>query len=286
MAEGAKSLLSAYRGNNLREVAGLIRLGVIELSHRTGTAHIGSCLSVADILAAAYWGGLNVAPETAASPDRDRLVFGKGHAAAALLSALAARGFFPLETLDGFNREGGLLQEHPGPDWPAGVETAAGSLGHALSIAVGLALAASIQGRGYRVCAVIGDGECNEGSVWEAAMFAGGQGLARLCAVVDLNGWQGIGRSGEITALEPLADKWRAFGWHAIEVDGHDPDKLRDLLAAYGDGGKPTAIIARTVKGKGVSFMEDDNHWHYRTLKPSERLAAVAEIAAIPTPRQ
>ncbi len=263
---------------NLADFAKNIRLGILDLSFRGRTAHIGSCLSCADILAAVYGGGLNITPQNAASPDRDRLIFGKGHAAAALLAALAERGFFPRETLDDFNRPGGRLQEPPGPDWPAGVETAAGSLGHALPIAVGLALAARIQKHRYRVCAVMGDGECNEGSVWEAAMFAGGQKLANLCAVVDANRWQAIGRSREITALEPLPAKWEACGWRVLEMDGHDPEKLHQALREFGSGDKPTAIVARTIKGKGVSFMEDDNNWHYRLLKERELDTANKEL--------
>lgn len=262
----------------LTDFAGNIRLGILELSRRGKTAHIGSCLSCADILAAVYGGGLNITPQNAASPERDRLVFGKGHAAAALLAVLAERGFFPRATLDDFNRPGGSLQEHPGPDWPAGVETAAGSLGHALPLAAGLAMAARIRNRNSRVCAVMGDGECNEGSVWEAAMFAGGQKLGNLCAVVDANGWQATGRSGGTTGLEPLSAKWEAFGWSVAEADGHDPEKLRTLLRDAKDD-MPFVIIARTVKGKGVSFMEDDNNWHYRVLSDDEYAAARTEVS-------
>lgn len=258
-----------------------IRLGILELSHRGRSAHIGSCLSVADILAAIYGGAMKITPENAKHPDRDRVVFGKGHAAAALLSVLAVCGFISREALfREFNQPGGALQEHPGPDWPRGVETAAGSLGHALPIAAGLAMAARIQKRNYRVCAIIGDGECNEGANWEAAMFAGGQGkrLANLAVVVDVNQWQGIGRSAEVTALEPLADKWRAFGWNVFDVNGHDPQALHGILADVGGGDKPTAIVARTIKGKGVSFMEDDNNWHYRLLKDDELAKAKKEL--------
>jgi Transketolase, N-terminal subunit len=145
---------------------------------------------------------------------------------------------------------------------------------------LGMALAARIQSRKYRVCAVMGDGECNEGSVWEAAMLAGGQKVENLCVVVDFNRWQATGRSCEITALEPLVDKWRAFGWEAAECDGHDPDALRDLLRAFGNrgSGKPFAIVAHTVKGKGVSFMEDDNNWHYRIPNDDELAAAMKEL--------
>lgn len=267
-------------GQSLTEKARDVRLKILALSHQGRTAHIGSCLSVADILVAIYWGGFNIAPENAKASDRDRIVFGKGHAAAALLAALAERGFFPQETLTGFNREGADLQEHPGPNWPAGVETAAGSLGHALPLAVGMAAAAKILETPYRVCAVVGDGECNEGSVWEAAMLAGGWRLANLCVIVDANGWQGTGRTRDISALEPLADKWKAFGWQTIAMDGHDPEAIRQTLAACGKGGKPTAIVARTVKGKGVSFMEDDNNWHYRLLSDENLDKACRELLA------
>lgn len=265
---------------DIKRVARDIRLKILELSHKGRTAHIGSCLSCADILAAIYWGGLDITPQNASSPNRDRLVFGKGHAAAALLAALALRGFFPFERLEDFNRPGGGLQEHPGPNWPAGVEIAAGSLGHALPIALGMANASKILGIPFRVCAVIGDGECNEGSIWEAAMFAGSSGLGNLCVVIDVNGWQGIGRSDKITALQPLADKWRAFGWQTLKLDGHDPLLLRDTLSAFGSENHPTAIIAHTVKGKGVSFMEDDNNWHYRLLTDDDLLSARAELDA------
>jgi transketolase len=141
-----------------------------------------------------------------------------------------------------------------------------------------MALAARIGRKKRRVCVVMGDGECGEGSVWEAAMLAGGQNVENLCAVIDFNRWQATGRSCEITALEPLADKWRAFGWEAVECDGHDPDALRDLLRGFGKGGKPFAVVAHTVKGKGVSFMEDDNNWHYRILNDEELCAAVKEL--------
>ncbi len=266
---------------SLSDLARAIRRGILELSHRGRTAHIGSCLSIADILAAIYGGGMNITPENVCSPDRDRVILGKGHAAAALLAALEVFGFIDRDFLfSQFNQPGGALQEHPGPEWPSGVETAAGSLGHALPIAVGQAMAARILKKDYRVCAIIGDGECNEGSVWEAAMFAGGQGknLVNLALIIDANQWQAIGHSAEITALEPLADKWRAFGWRALEVDGHDPEKLYQTLCEFGSGDRPTAIIARTVKGKGVSFMEDDNNWHYRVLKDDEFDKAKMEL--------
>lgn len=257
-----------------------LRRMILTLSAATRTAHVGSSLSCCDILLAAYNGALRIAPELADDPSRDRLVLGKGHAATALVCALAQRGFYSFDQLlKEFNHEGGL-QEHPNFRYIPGVESASGSLGHALPVAAGMALASRVSGVPYRVCAVLGDGECNEGSVWEAALFAAARKLSNLCAVVDFNRWQATGRSCEILALEPLADKWRAFGWQAEEMDGHDPDALRDRLAAFGAEERPLAIIAHTVKGKGVSFMEDDNNWHYRIPNEEELAAALRELDA------
>jgi transketolase len=263
----------------LQSKARELRRMIVRLSHATRTAHLGSALSCADILVAAYSGGLNCSCERPDDPERDRLVFGKGHCATALVCALARHGYCSFdELLTTFNMNGGL-QEHPNYRCVPGVENASGSLGHALPIGLGMALAARIQGNGgRRVCVVMGDGECNEGSVWEAAMLAGGQRAANLCAVVDFNRWQATGRSCDITALEPLADKWRAFGWETVECDGHDPDALRGLLRAFGKGGRPFAIVAHTVKGKGVSFMEDDNNWHYRIPNDAELAGALAAL--------
>lgn len=258
--------------------AAALRRMILTLSAATHTSHLGSSLSCCDILLAVYNGGLRVAPERADDPSRDRLVFGKGHAATALVCALVQRGFYPFDRLlTEFNHEGGL-QEHPNFRCIPGVETASGSLGHALPVAAGMALASRVSGVPYRVCAVLGDGECDEGSVWEAALFAAARQLDNLCVVVDFNRWQATGRSCEVLALEPLADKWRAFGWRAEEMDGHDPDALRDRLAAFGNEGRPLAIIAHTVKGKGVSFMEDDNNWHYRIPGAEELEAALKEL--------
>ena len=263
---------------HLERLAKQLRLAIVALSSATGTSHVGSCLSCADILVAAYNGGLRLGPECVHDPCRDRLVFSKGHCAAALYCALAQRGFFPMEELTrAFNQNGGL-QEHPHLRAVAGVEISAGSLGHGLSLGLGMALASRVLGAPFRVCVIMGDGEADEGSVWEAALLAGARKLSHLCVIVDANGWQATGRSGEIMALEPLADKWRAFGWKAVEVDGHNPDRLKDLLATLGEGDAPLAIVARTVKGKGVSFMEDDNNWHYRIPSEAEVCRAREEL--------
>jgi transketolase len=265
----------------LRDAARNIRKLAVTMSHRSRAAHLGSALSCADILAAAYWGVLRVNPDNPLEPDRDRFILSKGHAASALFAALALRGYFPARDLESYAAPGCRLEEHPTPQAAPGVEAATGSLGHGLPIGAGMALAARIGGRPYRVFVLMSDGEQNEGSVWEAAMFAGARKLANLCAVIDFNRWQATGRSCEVMCLEPLVDKWRAFGWAVAEADGHDPDALVRLMSGLPDpSGKSLVIVAHTVKGKGVSFMEDDNNWHYRAPSDDELSRALAELEA------
>ena len=264
----------------LARLAREVRARIVENSHRTETPHLGSCLSCVDILVAAYFHNLRLDPKDARAPDRDRFILSKGHAAPGLFQVLALRGFYPLSLLDDYGRDGSLFAEHPPtPDHLPGVEAATGSLGHGLPMGLGMALAGRIHRRSYNVVVLSSDGECNEGVMWEAAMLAASQRVERLCVVVDFNRWQATGRSEEIMAIEPLADKWRAFGWSTHETDGHDLTRLTELLAAVPDGiGKPVAIVAHTVKGKGVSFMEDDNNWHYRIPKAEEVAAAKREL--------
>ncbi len=263
----------------LADIARRLRMRVIEMSHAAKTAHLASSLSCCDILAAAFWRVLKLDPSDPDMAARDRFILSKGHAASALYTALAFRGYFPEALLDTFTKDGGKLAEHPPAHGLPGVEAATGSLGHGLPIGCGMAAAGRIQGQSYRVFVVLSDGECNEGSVWEAAMFAAGQKLGNLCAVVDYNKWQATARSNETLALAPLRDKWEAFGWHAVEADGHDPEALAALMAATPRAdGKPTAIVAHTVKGKGVSFMEDDNNWHYRAPTAAEVEQARQEL--------
>lgn len=264
---------------DLTEIARRIRGEIVRMSHQSGAPHLGSCLSCVDILVAAYWSVLDVDPVDPAGERRDRLILSKGHGAAALYATLAHRGFFPLEDLAAFNQPGSRLPEQPCPGGVPGIEAATGSLGHGLSIGLGMALAARIKRLPYRVYVVLSDGECNEGSVWEAAMFAGAQRLANVMAIVDFNRWQATGRSEEIMAISPLAAKFEAFGWSAREVDGHGIADLAEAMQSVpGDQGKPTALIARTVKGQGVSFMEDDNNWHYRIPNAEELQAALREL--------
>jgi transketolase len=242
-----------------------IRQTIVEMSHRSGAPHLGSSLSCVDILVSLYWRIARLDPSTPSAPNRDRIILSKGHAAAALYATLAARGFFPMEKLLHFCEPGVNLPEQPSPGCAPGVEWATGSLGHGLPVGLGMAMSARLQALSYRVICLLSDGECNEGSVWEAALFAPAQRLSNLAVVVDYNKWQATGRSQEVTALEPLSSKFEAFGWRSIEIDGHSHAAIGDAFSEFPDSkGRPLAIIAHTTKGKGVSFMEDDNNWHYR----------------------
>jgi transketolase len=263
----------------LQKIAAQLRGRVIEMVANSGAAHLASALSCIDILVAAYWRILKLDPSTASSPLRDRFILSKGHAASALYAVLAERGFFTKDWLDTFATHGAPLAEQPAPGCAPGVELATGSLGHGLPVGAGHALAAGIQNQDFQVLVCMSDGECNEGTVWEAAMFAAARNLQNLTVVIDYNKWQATGRSDEVMALSPLREKWAAFGWNALEVDGHDiPALLAALDRSRQIPGKPTAIIAHTVKGKGVSFMEDDNNWHYRVPKAAEVEAARKEL--------
>lgn len=267
-------------GAALARRAAELRGRVITMCHKAQSAHLASSLSCLDILAAAYWGVLDIDPDNPTDPRRDRFILSKGHAAMALYATLSARGYFPDEWLETYTQDGGKLAEHPPANILPGVEAATGSLGHGLPIGCGMALAARVKNEApYRVYALLSDGECNEGSVWEAAMFAAGQKLDNLCVIVDYNKWQATARSNDTLALAPLRDKWESFGWDARQVDGHDAGGLAALMQAVPNGsGKPVALIADTVKGKGVSFMEDDNNWHYRAPTADEVERAFKEL--------
>lgn len=271
--------MTALSIDQLDQTAREIRGMLVEMSHRTGGAHLGSALSCVDIMVALFWQKLSINPAKPDNPLRDRFILSKGHAATALYVTLAKRGYFPLETLADYACHGSCLPEHPSPHCVPGVEAATGSLGHGLSLGLGMALAGRIQKQSYNVYVLMSDGECNEGSVWEAAMFAPAQHIDNVFAVIDFNKWQATGRSREVMALDPLKEKWEAFGWSAYEVDGHDLTALIKTLKGLPDGsGKPTVIIAHTVKGSGISFMEDDNNWHYRIPTAQEVLKARKEL--------
>ena len=265
-------------GLSIARIAAELRGRVVTMSHKAKAPHLGSCLSSADIVAAAYWGFLNIDPEQPDMPGRDRFILSKGHAAALLYGALAMRGYYPIKDLDEYNTEGSLMIEHPGYRARPGIELATGSLGHGLPCGLGMAMAAKIQNQAHRIFVLMSDGECNEGSVWEAAMMAPAHNVSNLCAMVDFNKWQATGRSQETLALEPFAEKWRAFGWEVYDVDGHDIGAMIDAAATTGQGNAPKVIICRTIKGKGVSFMEDDNNWHYKIPTANEVDAAKQEL--------
>ena len=260
------------------EIANVIRARIIETSHKAEAPHLGSCLSCVDILVALYWNILRIDPKNSSDSERDRFILSKGHGAPALFQILAMKEFFDISLLDNFGQDGSLFGEHPLSHGVPGVEAATGSLGHGLPIGVGFALGARMKKAKNRVYVLMSDGECNEGSVWEAALFAAAQKLENLVVIIDFNKWQATGRSEEVMALSPLVDKWVAFGWEAFEVDGHDIASLTNLLTKVENLKKPVALIAHTVKGKGVSFMEDDNNWHYRIPTRAEVNAAKQEL--------
>lgn len=234
---------------------------------------------MAELLAVLYGGILRVTPETVGSPDRDRLILSKGHGCAGLYAALAEQGFFPASWLDSFYQNGGRLAGHATHTGVPGVEVSTGSLGHGLSIASGMALAGKRDQRAYRVFTLLSDGECDEGSIWEAILFAPHHGLDNLVAVIDYNKIQSLGHVKDVLDLEPFAAKWAAFGWAAKEIDGHDVGEIERVLSGVPfEPGRPSCIIAHTVKGKGISFMEDRLLWHYRSPDDAEFREALAEL--------
>jgi transketolase len=261
----------------LAALARAIRRAALRMTSAAGTAHIGACFSCADILAVLYGAVLAVDPERPQAPARDRFVLSKGHAAAALYAALAARGFIPETELATYCRNGTRLAGHASHHVP-GVELSTGSLGHGLPVATGMALAGAWDASPSRVFVLLSDGELDEGSNWEAALFAAHHGLERLTAIIDANGLQSLAPVAETLRLEPLAAKWESFGWEAVACDGHDLAALRDVLSSP-PAGRPRAVIARTIKGKGVSFMEHRVLWHYRAARDAEFQAAWAELA-------
>lgn len=255
------------------------RIDVLKMIERAKSSHVGSCFSCVELLVSLYFRHLRIDPRDPADPLRDRFLMSKGHAAAAYYAILAARGFFSRTRLDTFYLDGGDLKGHVDAHGVPGVETSHGSLGHGLAIGVGMALAAKHDAVPWRTFVLMSDGECNEGSVWEAALAGAAFGLDNLIAIVDFNRQQGMGSTEDIIPLEPLAEKWRAFGWNALDIDGHDFEAIAGAMRQIGERpGVPTAIVARTTKGKGVSFMEHNVLWHYRTATGTELAAALEEL--------
>jgi transketolase len=263
---------------SLVAIAARIRGRIIQLSHQARTPHLGSSLSFVELLVYLYWDFLKIYPEIVKDPSRDRFVLSKGHGITTLYAVLAERGFFSPELFQNYAQVDSPLPEHPSPRCVPGIEAATGSLGHGLSIATGIALASKMNAIDYNVVCLLSDGECNEGSTWEAALLAPAHNLDNLIAIIDFNKWQATGRSAEITALEPLKEKFEAFGWNSIRIDGHEFRQIKSALATAKKSDKPFAIIADTVKGKGIKMMEDDNNWHYRIPSKDEVDSAFEEL--------
>jgi transketolase len=262
-----------------RELANRVRLHALKMTSGGGSAHIGSVFSMADILAVLYGEILKVDPANPKWKDRDRFILSKGHAGAGVYATLAECGFFPTEKLLTHYRDGSDLSGHVSHKGIPGVELSTGSLGHGLPVGTGMAYAARLDGAAHRVFVLLSDGECDEGSNWEAILFAAHHRLDNIVVIVDYNKVQSLKPVPDTLGLEPFADKWRAFGWAVVETDGHDHDQLRDALSTLpSEPGKPTCVIAHTVKGKGVSFMEHSVLWHYRTAKGDELAAAESEL--------
>lgn len=266
--------MDAILKKSLMKTATKVRIGIIESIHSAKAGHPGGSLSCADILTYLYFAHMNIDPNAPKKADRDRLVLSKGHAAPALYSVLANRGYFDTELLLTLRKQGSILQGHPDMKYIPGVDMSSGSLGQGISCAVGMALSAKHFGDSYKVYAVLGDGEIEEGQVWEAAMFAANKNLSNLTVFVDYNGLQIDGSIEEVNSAAPIDKKFEAFNWHTIVIDGHDFDQIEAALKEAETVDKPVAIIANTVKGKGVSYMENAVNWH--GAAPNDELTAQA----------
>jgi transketolase len=262
-------------------MAARIRRHVVTMFKVAGHGHFGGSLSCVDIVTALYFGGiLNVRPAEPRWEDRDRLVVSKGHGAPAVYGALCERGYFPSAWIGAYETLGANLSTHPNMRTIPGIDISSGALGHGLSLGVGMALASQMDHKSYRVFVLLGDGECNEGSVWEAAMAANKYRLGRLIAIVDRNGLCVGGPTERVMPMEPLAEKWEAFGWAVHEVDGHDLLALLETfrLLKEADGARPAVVLARTVKGRGVSFMENKREWHGHSISDEQYRLALQEL--------
>ena len=260
-----------------KELAWKIRRDAIEMTHVSNGSHIGSVLSIADIVGVLYSGFLNVNKNDAKNEERDRFILSKGHAGAAVYSALAETGFFPVEELNSHYADGSKLSGHVSHKGVPGVEFSTGSLGHGICVAVGMAMAAKLDKEKHKIITIIGDGECDEGSVWEAALFAHHYRLKNLTVIVDHNKMQSLGKCEDTIELLSLADKWKSFGWKVIEIDGHNHSEIKAALNEE-NLEKPKCVIAHTIKGKGISFMENNILWHYRAPQGEFYIKAVKEL--------
>ena len=264
---------------NLEEKAKELRRQIVKTICNGGGGHIPATLSIVEILAVLYNKILNIDPENPNDPLRDRFILSKGHAGVGLYAILADRGFFEKQHLETFGKRGTILGGHPDMYKVPGVEASTGALGHGFPFGVGMALAGKLDNKNYRVFVLLGDGECQEGTIWEAALFAPQHKLDNVVAIIDFNKYQALDKLDDIVSLEPLADKWRAFGWEVREVDGHNIAELTDLFNSVPFvPGKPNLIIAHTIKGKGVSFMENVPIWHFRLPNEGEKETICREM--------
>ena len=271
---------AAIESTTLARRAAEVREQILRIGASDEGTHVGGSLSVTDILTVLYFEILNVHPEEPEWPGRDYFILSKGHAAAALYAVLSQAGYFPPEECEAYGTAGSRLAGHPLRRLP-GVEFPTGSLGHGLSLGLGLALGAAAAGARNRTFVLLGDGELQEGSVWEAAMAAGHFGVDNLTAIVDRNRWQITGRTEETIRLEPLADRWRSFGWAVVQIDGHDLGEIRETLASLPlERGQPSVVLARTTKGRGVRLFEDKKKSHYIKLTPQLYERALASLQA------
>ena len=263
----------------LKKTAIEVRKGIIEGTFNAKSGHPGGSLSIADIMTYLYFSEMRIDPSKPDCEDRDRLVLSKGHTAPALYAALALKGFFPIELIKTLRKPDSILQGHPSMRYTPGVDMSTGSLGQGISAACGMALGAKLKGKDFRVYVPLGDGEIEEGQVWEAAMFAGNRKLDNLCAIVDFNGLQIDGTLDEVNSPYPIKEKFEAFGWNVIEICGHCFTQIEEAFeAAKACKGKPTCIVAKTVKGKGVSFMENQCDWHGSAPNAEQYAQAMAEL--------
>lgn len=273
--------MNENRKKELKKIALNVRKGVIEGTFNAKSGHPGGSLSIADIVTYLYFEKMNVNPEKPNDENRDRFVLSKGHTAPALYAALAHRGFFPVELLKTLRKPDSILQGHPSMRYTPGVDMSTGSLGQGISVACGMALGAKLKGQDFKVYVPLGDGEIEEGQVWEAAMFAGNRKLDNLVAIVDYNNLQIDGSLDEVNSPYPIKEKFEAFNWNVIEICGHCFDQIEEAFAKADEcKGKPTCIVAKTVKGKGVSFMEDKCDWHGSAPNAEQYEQAMAELDA------
>lgn len=265
-----------------KNLANKIRRDIIEMLHNAGSGHAGGSLSEVEILISLYYEVMNIDPKNPDMYERDRFILSKGHAAPGLYAVLANRGYFSMDELNNLRKMGSILQGHPCMDKTPGIDFSTGSLGHGLSAAIGMAMAMKLNGLDSRAYALLGDGEINEGQIWEAAMYASKMNLTNVVAILDYNGVQLDGLTKDIMPMEPMTDKWASFNWNVICVDGHDVASVtQGLQKSFECKDKPSIIIADTVKGKGISFMENDNKWHGKPINDNDYAKAISELKEV-----